>query len=239
MTDTGGTYNGAAFPATDTVAGVGSQSTASASLEGVTPSLTYYSGTNATGTALDRRPTATGSYTVLASFAGSTDYTSAAASTTFTITGQTAPTVHVTDSGGTYNSTAFSATDTVAGVGSQSTASASLEGVTPSLTYYSGASATGTALTAVPSTVGTYTVLASFAGSSDYTSGTASTTFTISQAAATVHVTDNGGTYNGAAFAATDTVAGVGSQSTPTASLEGVIAEPDLLLRHQCDRHGA
>ncbi len=124
------------------------------------------------GTALTAVPSTVGTYTVLASFAGSTDYTSAAASTTFTITGQTAPTVHVTDSGGTYNGAAFSATDTVAGVGSQSTASASLEGVTPSLTYYSGASATGTALSGAPTTAGTYTVLASFAGSTDYGSGT-------------------------------------------------------------------
>ncbi len=83
------------------------------------------------------------------------------------------------DNGGTYNSVAFAATDTVAGVGSQSTASASLEGATPSLTYYSGTSATGTALSGAPTTAGTYTVLASFAGSTDYTSGMASTTFTI------------------------------------------------------------
>ena len=85
VTDTSGTYNGAAFTATDTVAGVGSQSTPAASLEGVTPSLTYYSGTSATGTALSGAPTTVGTYTVLASFAGSTDYTSGAASTTFTI----------------------------------------------------------------------------------------------------------------------------------------------------------
>ena len=77
--------------------------------------------------------------------------------------------------------------------------------MTPSLTYYSGTSATGTALSGAPTTAGTYTVLASFAGSTDYTSGTASTTFTISQATPTVSVTDSGGTYNGAAFAATDT----------------------------------
>ena len=51
--------------------------------------------------------------------------------------------------------------------------------MTPSLTYYSGTSATGTALSGAPTTAGTYTVLASFAGSTDYTSGSASTTFTI------------------------------------------------------------
>ena len=80
-------------------------------------------------------------------------------------------------------------------------------------------------------------MLASFAGSTDYTSGAASTTFTISQATPTVTVTRYGGTYNGAAFAATDTVAGVGSQSTARPAWKGD-AEPDLLLRHQRHGHG-
>ncbi len=225
VSDASGTYNSAAYAATDTVAGVGSQSTASASLEGVTPSLTYYSGTSATGTASSAAPTLAGTYTVLASFVGSTDYTSGSASMTFTI-GRAAPTVSVSDASGTYNGAAYAATDTVAGVGSQSTASASLEGATPSLTYYSGTSATGTASSGAPTTAGTYTVLASFAGSTDYTSGSASTTFTIGRAAPTVNVFDASGTYNSAAYAATDTVAGVGSQSTSAASLEG--ASPSL-----------
>ena len=79
---------------------------------------------------------------MLASFAGSTDYTSGAASTTFTITARPRRRVTVTDNGGTYNDAAFAAGDTVAGVGAMA-AAASLEGVTPSLTYYSGTSATG------------------------------------------------------------------------------------------------
>ena len=200
VTDNSGAYNGSAFVATDTVNG-------SASLEGVTPGLTYYSGTSATGTALSGAPTTVGTYTVLASFAGSTDYTTGSTSTSFTI-GQTAATVSVTDNSGAYNGSAFVATDTVNG-------SASLEGVTPGLTYYSGTSATGTALSGAPTTVGTYTVLASFAGSTDYTTGSTSTSFTIGQTAATVSVTDNSGAYNGSAFVATDTVNG-------SASLEGV-----------------
>ena len=67
--------------------------------------------------------------------------------------------------------------------------------MTPTLTYYSGTSATGTGSSSAPTTVGTYTVLASFAGSTDYTSGAASTTFTISQAAPSVSVTDTSGAY--------------------------------------------
>ena len=58
---------------------------------------------------------------------------SGTASTTFTI-GLTSPTVGVTDNSGTYKNAAFTATPT------------SIEGVTPTLTYYSGTSATGTAL---------------------------------------------------------------------------------------------
>ncbi len=94
---------------------------------------------------------------------------------------QATPTVTVSDAGGTYNGSAFAATDAVAGVvsGVDTTPAASLEGVTPSLTYYSGTSTTGTALSGAPTSVGTYAVLASFAGSADYTSASASTTFTI------------------------------------------------------------
>ena len=49
----------------------------------------------------------------------------------------------------------------------------SLEGVSPSLTYYAGGTASGTPLVGPPSASGTYTVVASFAGSADYTPGTA------------------------------------------------------------------
>ncbi len=175
--------------------------TTGASLEGITPTLTYYSGTNATGTALSGAPTAASTYTVLASFAGSTDYTSGTASTTFTIFASTVstPTVSVTDSGGTYNGGAFTATIRWR---APATTGPSLEGMTPGLTYFLGTSASGTVVSGAPTSAGTYTVLASFAGSTDYTSGTASTTFTISQATPTVSVTDSGGTYTGSPFTA-------------------------------------
>ncbi len=205
VTDTSNAYNGAAFAASETVMGV--SQVAGTSLENVTPGLTYYSGTSVTGTALSGAPTTVGSYTVLASFAGSTDYTSAAASTTFTIS-NAGTTVSVTDNSGTFTGSAFTAT------------TASIENVTPGLTYYSGTSATGTALSGAPTTAGTYTVLASFSGSTDYASGTASTTFTISKAAPSVGVTDASKAYNGAAFTASETVTGV-SQVAGT-SLENV-----------------
>ena len=109
----------------------------------------------------------------MASFAGSADYTSGSATATFTIN-KAAPTLSVTDSGGTYSGAEFPAT------------SASLEGVTPTLTYYAGTTATGTPLSGPPTAAGTYTVVASFAGSTDYTSGSATATFTINKAAPTL-----------------------------------------------------
>ncbi len=145
VTDAGGTYNDNPFPATDTVAGVGGAT--GSSLEGVTPTLTYYAGSTATGTPLAGAPATAGTYTVKASFAGSTDYAAAVQSTTFTIA-QAAPTVTVSDAGGTYSDVPFPATDTVAGIvpGVDNLRATSLEGVTPTLTYYAGSTATGTPL---------------------------------------------------------------------------------------------
>jgi hypothetical protein len=98
VSDADGTYNGNAFSATATVAGVvaGVDTTPASTLEGVTPTLTYYQGTYATLAALNTAlaggltgsstaPSLPGSYTVVASFAGSTDYTSGQAIIPFTI----------------------------------------------------------------------------------------------------------------------------------------------------------
>jgi sugar lactone lactonase YvrE len=87
------------------------------------------------------------------------------------------PTVQVTDASGPYNQSPFAATATVAGV--DGVAGPSLEGVTPTLTYYAGSTATGTALAGAPTLPGTYTVKAAFARSADYTAASATATFTI------------------------------------------------------------
>ncbi len=174
--------------------------------------MIYYVGTSAAGTELSGLPTVAGTYTVVANFAGSTDYASVSSSpATFTIT-QATPTVTISDAGGIYNGSKFSATALVAGVvsGVDSTPESGLETVSPTLTYYAGTSATGTALAGAPTSAGTYTVWASFPGSTDYTSGSASATFTISQATPSVSVSDAGGTYSGSTFPAT------------TSGLEGV-----------------
>ena len=110
------------------------------------------------------------------------------------------PTVTVRDAGGTYNGSSFAATALVAGAfaGIDSTPAASLEGVTPTLTYYAGASASGSGASAPPKNAGTYTVVASFAGSADYTSAqSAPSTFIIAPATVTATVAAANKAYDG------------------------------------------
>ena len=97
------------------------------------------------------------------------------------------PTVTVSDAGGTYNGAAFVASDSVRGVSGQT--GSTLEGTGLTLTYYTGGDVSGTNLGSnAPSTAGTYTVVAAFAGSADYSSKalSASTIFTITPKAASV-----------------------------------------------------
>ncbi len=219
VTDASGSYSGLALSATAKIAGVvsGVDTAPAASLEGVSPSLSYYSGAIATGTALSGAPSTVGTYTVVASFAGSTDYKAAnSAAAIFSIT-KGAPVLTVTPATGAYNGSAFVATETVVPVGGIGTTS--LEGVTPSLTYYRGI----TVLSGARTVAGNYSVVASFAGSTDYTSTSTSISFSIAKATPTVAVSNLGGTANGTTtFPATSTVVGVGASSTPASSLEGV-----------------
>jgi hypothetical protein len=173
----GGTFNGAPIPAVATVTGV--SGSAASSLEGVSPTLTYFT---ASGTQLTGAPTSAGNYTVTASFAGSTDYTVATASSPFTIA-QVTPTMTATDNG-TYNGSAHPGTALLSGVSGP--AGSSLDGVSPNFTYYTGTSATGTPLSGALISAGTYTVVATFPGSTNYTSQSASSTFTIAQAVPSV-----------------------------------------------------
>lgn len=101
--------------------------------------------------------------------------------------------VVVTDAGGNYNGQPFAATATVAAVvaGAVQTPVTSLEGVSPTLAYYVGTSASGMALAGAPTNAGTYTVVASFAGSADYESATSDpVTFTILPSPLTVTPAD-------------------------------------------------
>ena len=191
--DAGGTYDGSAFAATATVAGLNGVPTPG--LENVVPSLSYYSGTYSSVAQLGGQaplpgaPSHAGAYTVLASFPGSTDYATASSLFNFTVA-RAVPMVAVADAGGTYGGSAFPATATVAGVvaGTDSTPSASLEGASPSLTYYSGTYTSASQLTGLspsagtPSHAGAYTAVATFPGSTDYATATKLANFTIAKA---------------------------------------------------------
>ena len=118
------------------------------------------------------------SYTPYANVSGTDKFTylasdghGGAAMATVILNIQLAPTVNVTDAGGTYNGTPFPATATLTTSGH--TPVASLDGVSPTLAYYVGSLtteqlATATALPGAPGAVGTYTVVGSFAGSAAY-----------------------------------------------------------------------
>jgi hypothetical protein len=89
----GGVYNGSPHLATATVAGV--DNIAASTLEGIGLTLDYVR-QNSNGTTTDlssSAPTLPGKYTVTASFAGSTDYTRASATTPFSID---PPTISIT-----------------------------------------------------------------------------------------------------------------------------------------------
>jgi hypothetical protein len=221
VSDAGGTFNGSTFPATATVAGTitGVDDSPASSLQGVTPTLTYYAGTHGWGTPLDGAPTQAGTYTVVAYFAGSTDYTSAWAKETFTIS-QATPTVAVSDAGGTYDGNPFAATPAV--TDDNGNIATSLEGVTPTIAYYD---ANNNLLDGAPTQAGAYTAVATFSGSTDYGSAQSSPVgFTIGLATPIIAVSDATAVYTGSAFVATATVAGVvsGVDSTPGPTLEGV-----------------
>ena len=77
-------YNGSPDPATALITGV--NGVPGSTLEGVSPTLTYYAGSNAYGTALPGAPGAAGTYSVFASFPGSADYTSTSVNATISET---------------------------------------------------------------------------------------------------------------------------------------------------------
>jgi autotransporter-associated beta strand protein len=109
-------------------------------------------------------------YSITASGAVDPDYTISYVGGTLSVAPAT-PTVSVSDASGVYSGQPFPAAAAVAGVVSSvdSTPAAALEGVSPALTYYPGSSASGDGSSAAPVAAGTYTVVASFPGSTDYT----------------------------------------------------------------------
>ena len=111
------------------------------------------------------------------------------------------PVVNVVDNGGSYTGSPFVATATVNG-------QSSLERVTPTLDYQLADGTLQHLGPNAPINVGTYLVIANYAGSTDYAAASDAIFFEIIPAVTTMSATDNGGTYNGTAFVATATVNG-------------------------------
>ena len=122
-------------------------------------------------TSTDSSTSPVGSYTIAAAQGSlaAQNYAFTFANGTLSVTRAT-PTVTVSDTGGTYCAQSFPAAALVAGVisGVDSTPASSLEGFSPTLTYYTGSGTGGNSSSAAPSAGGTYTVVASFPGSADY-----------------------------------------------------------------------
>ncbi len=229
VNDAGGTYSGQPFPATATV--TGTSGTPGSTLEGVGLTLDYQQ-VDVSGNVLAdlgaTAPTTAGRYQVIASFAGSTDYTNATSRPNpFTI-GQATPLFQVSAASGDFNGQPVAVTATVAGVvsGVDNTPGPTLEGVGLTLQYFQVFSnGSLDSLFAPPTNAGNYQVIASFAGSTDYVSASSPpATFTIFQATPAIQVSAASGDFNGQPVAVTATVAGVvsGVDNTPGPTLEGV-----------------
>ncbi len=217
ISSSGGIYSGSAFSAAATVSGV--SGVPGSTLEGVGLTTVYYAGDTATGTPLSAAPITVGTYTVVASFPGSADYSAATSLPVTVMIGKATPTVNISAASGTYNGTAFGAVSTVAGVSGK--AASALETVGLTTVYYAGSTATGTPLASAPIGAGTYTAVASFAGSANYTGNTSQPiTYAIAKATPALRLAASGGEFDGSSFAGAATVAGIGN--TYSASLEGV-----------------
>jgi hypothetical protein len=124
----------------------------------------------------------------LGTLAAGSNYSIHFTTSTLSVTPAT-PTVSVHVPVGVYTGAPIAARATVTGVNGP--ADASLEGITPTLTYYVGSGTSGTDLgTSAPSAAGTYTVVARFPGSADYApSQSKPATFAIAPGAATIALT--------------------------------------------------
>src|SRR5439155_641882 len=202
------TYNSSTHPATAVVNGVGGDTNLS-------PAATfeYFSGSSAgtVGTGTATAPTAAGTYTVRASFAGNGNYDPASAVKTIVIDKASATVVITWSSPQTYNSSTHPATAVVNGVGGDTNLSPAA-----TLEYFSGSSAgtAGTGTATAPTAAGTYTVRASFAGNGNYDPTSAVKTIVIDKASATVVITwSTPQTYPTPTYSAPAVVNGVGGDT--------------------------
>ena len=169
VTDPGGVFDGHAYPASVTITGVGADDPPAASLESVTPTLTYWSGAGTSGPILGSTPpTDVGTYTVVAAFLGTADYLSAqSAPVTFTIA-RAMPTIAMSASSG---SAAYGQPETltvaVTAPGSPAGAITFLDGQTVLGTVALGSAGTAT-LSVSALDVGSHSIVATYGGATDY-----------------------------------------------------------------------
>ena len=208
----GWTFDGTAHGASGAVTGVG---TPAAKL-GDPTSFSYTGGSTVSGSAVAGTPVNAGTYTVVAHFAGSANYTSADSDPATVVVGKAVPAVSVGWSGWTFDGTVHAASGGVTGVGSP----AAVLGNPDTFLYYTGGSAvSANALAGAPKDAGSYTVVAHFNGSANYTAAdSAPQTVTVDRATPAVTATWTGWTYDGTAHVAAGTVKGVGSAYVGTPS---------------------
>jgi MBG domain (YGX type)/Right handed beta helix region len=168
-------------------------------------------GTNNQASILATADSAAGNYVVTASATG------VATTAAFLLTNNSnQPTVTVSDAGGIYKGSAFAASATI--TPNDGPPGDTLEGVGITFTYYVGTGTSGTNLgSTAPSNAGNYTVVADFPGSTDFSSASDSTSFTIAKANATVVVTPYTVTYDGKPHTATiASITGVNGETGAT-----------------------
>ena len=190
LTDPGGEFDGTPFPATIAIAGSGADNPPAASLEGITPTLTYFDGTGASGTSLGSSPpTAIGTYTVVAAFPGTADYSPIrSAPVTFTIAPGT-PTIALSASGDSaVYGQPVTLTLTVAAAGTPGGSITFLDGTTPLATVPLDRTGEAT-LTVSALAIGTHSIVAAYGGdTNDRGVQSSPVSVTVSRAATEVEV---------------------------------------------------
>ena len=122
-----------------------------------------------------------------------TDYVTTSANTAITVIKAT-PILQATDDGGPFDGSPFPASATIAGV--DHAPATTLDGMTPTLTYFDGSGISGPSLgSAAPSAPGTYTALAAVPGDGNYAAASSPpVTFTIGKGAASLTLASSLGT---------------------------------------------
>ncbi|MFI5455458.1 MAG: MBG domain-containing protein, partial [Isosphaerales bacterium] len=174
------TYNAQPYSAaTATVTGVGN-----AVITTPAATFTYYAAADtALSSPLASAPSDAGSYQVVASFAGNTDYLPAVSQPVLFSMAHALPALTLSAPNITYNAQPYSAaTATVTGVGN-----AVITTPAATFTYYAAAdTALSSPLASAPSDAGSYQVVASFPGNANYLPVSATGTLTITPAGLTI-----------------------------------------------------